>query len=459
MKLWHKIFISSVVITIVGMLAFGIEMIGRTHSNNLDRESDRCISELELLAQRAQESVENGENIFQVMTKLNQDQKKGKRGERGKGFFLLFQGNTCIYKETNINPEKCAQELLKAQDREKAVVITENNNYYAMAARTLDAEYTLVYLRSINWIYTNLNDNIRQFLVSMAVLMVALNIMSYWIAKRITRPLEELERSAKLLNQGKEAPRLKEGPDEMGQLGTVFNSMSQAVQEREEELKQEAFERQRFIESMSHEMNTPLTSIQGYAQFLQYANCTEEQRAKALENIQKETRRMQAMQRKLMDIHSIKEDMLLIESLDTEEIIEAVVEELKPRILEKNITVVEQTELSSIEGDRLIVHILLSNFLRNSITYSEAGSKVEIHIFADEKGRTCLQVKDHGCGIPKEHLDKVTRAFYRVDKSRSRATGGSGIGLYLCQHIVDVMGGSLKIRSQEGKGTTVTAIF
>lgn len=456
MKLWHKIFISSVVITIVGMLAFSIGMISRTHKNSLERESDRCVSELELLAQRAKESIENGENIFQTITRLSKDQKGGRKG---KGHFVIFKGNTCVYKETSLDPEKIAQALQKNQDKEKAVVIAKEENHYAVAERTLDEEYTLVYVRSINWVFTNLNDNIRQFLISTLVLVAALSIMSSWIAKRITRPLEELERSAKLLNQGAAAFRLKEGPDEMGQLGAVFNSMSQAVQEREEELKREAVSRQQFIESMSHEMNTPLTSIQGYAQFLQYANCKQEQRAKALENIQKETRRMQAMQRKLMDIHSIKEDMLLVESLDTEEIIEAVEEELKPKILEKNITVVEQTELPVIEGDRLIVHILLSNFLRNSIAYSEAGSKVEIHIYADEKGRTCLQVKDHGCGIPKEHLDKVTRAFYRVDKSRSRATGGSGIGLYLCQHIVDVMGGSLKIRSQEGKGTTITVIF
>ncbi len=119
---------------------------------------------------------------------------------------------------------------------------------------------------------------------------------------------------------------------------------------------------------------------------------------------------MQAMQRKLMDIHSIKEDMLLVESLDTEEIIEAVEEELKPKILEKNITVVEQTELPVIEGDRLIVHSTLQLSEKQHCLF-EAGSKVEIHIYADEKGRTCLQVKDHGCGIPKEHLDKVTRAF------------------------------------------------
>ena len=125
-----------------------------------------------------------------------------------------------MYKETSLDPEKIAQALQKNQDKEKAVVIAKEENHYAVAERTLDEEYTLVYVRSINWVFTNLNDNIRQFLISTLVLVAALSIMSSWIAKRITRPLEELERSAKLLNQGAAAFRLAGGTGRDGAAGS-----------------------------------------------------------------------------------------------------------------------------------------------------------------------------------------------------------------------------------------------
>ena len=278
------------------------------------------------------------------------------------------------------------------------------------------------------------------------------------ISKALTRPLKKLEQSAGRVNEGNYEIFCAQGIDEIGRLGAAFNSMARAVEEREENLREEADRKQQFIEAMTHEINTPLTSILGYAQLLKTANCTRQQQIKALENIESEARRIQQMYQKLMQLHKIRAEGWKAEPVKLRDLEADLCQDLDQLFAKQQVRVEFQWERQTVNSDYLLLYILLSNLLRNAALYSDRGGRVRVCAENCEDGFV-LRVQDWGRGIPAEAVERVTEPFYRVDKSRSRQTGGSGIGLYLCRQIVEQLGGWLEIHSAEEKGTTVTARF
>lgn len=455
MRLWHKIFLGTVSLFLIGFLIFAPSIVQRNFKNSLERERERCTNEMGMQISRIEDRLNMGEEEGEAVTDIFKKSKNG--GWTHDAGYLYLEDGICLY-----NGSVLEEEDVKSIAKEESCLILlgqKNDRHYMIVRHDLGEKGMLVYCRDVERLYENRKENIREIILWSILMLAAMSLMAYWMARWVTNPLERMEENVGKLNRGEVCTPLKEGKDELGKLGAAYNSMSAAVLEREEELRMAAMERQRFIEAMSHELNTPLTSIQGYAQLLQNANCTQEQKMLALQNIQTETRRMQQMQKKLMEIHSIRKENLVKEKVDMVRLVAEVEEELKGLIKGKNITVIERVEQKEMTGDKTLLHILLSNFLRNSITYSESGQIVEIFVYQGEGNQQCLQVKDYGCGIPKDQIKKVTKAFYRVDKSRSRATGGAGIGLYLCNHIVEMMHGELKMFSKEGQGTTITIIF
>ena len=161
-----------------------------------------------------------------------------------------------------------------------------------------------------------------------------------------------------------------EGNDEIGSLGKAFGKMSRAVEEREEYLRREMERRQQFIEAMTHEMNTPLTSIQGYAQFLLQANCTREQQQVALYNVEAEARRIRDMYQKLKELHLMQADGVKTELVRMPELMVEIREELGYLLEEKEMELKEYYPVQNLYTDRMLLYILLSNLIRNSINYS-----------------------------------------------------------------------------------------
>ena len=448
MRLWHRIFVCMIGIFLLGFAIFAPSIVKRNFSNDLQREQERCQNEIYFIQKRLQEGEKDRKEAIRRMAEEEPGRKVG---------YLYYKNEQCVYNSTPLGREEI-EELLEKHET-AACVRTIGGRHYIVISQAMEEEGALVYTRDIELVYQSRMENIREICMWGGLMLLAFTLAAYWMARWITKPLALLEQNVDKLNRGESGEILKEGEDEIGRLSAAYNSMSLTVLEREEKLRLAASERQRFIEAMSHEMNTPLTSIQDYAQLLQNIKCSEQQQMDALLNIQRETRRMQEMQKKLMAIHSIRPEQIAAEQVDMAKVIAGVEEELKPLIKEKNITVIEQVEQESISGDKTLIHILLSNLLRNSITYSEEGSKVEILVRQEEGGRCRMQIRDYGYGIPKDQIGQVTNAFYRVDKSRSRATGGAGIGLYLCSHIADVLHARMQITSKEGYGTTITVIF
>jgi two-component system, OmpR family, phosphate regulon sensor histidine kinase PhoR len=214
-----------------------------------------------------------------------------------------------------------------------------------------------------------------------------------------------------------------------------------------------------FVANASHELRTPLASILGFIETLEEAGEDPAVRARFLEIMGGEARRMRRLVDDLISLSRIEAEKYRLPAtpVDLGELVEEVRAELiaggNPRA---NEVVAEIAEVPAVGGDRAQLSQALHNLAGNAMKYARAGTPVVIRVQPDGPGMVRLSVRDQGDGIAAEHLPRLTERFYRVDPSRSRTLGGTGLGLAIVKHIVERHRGRLDIASQLGVGTTVT---
>ncbi len=206
---------------------------------------------------------------------------------------------------------------------------------------------------------------------------------------------------------------------------------------------------------MSHELKTPLTAIKGYSETLLNVKLSPEQEEKSLRYINQESGRLSRLTEKMMELTRLYEAecKVMLQEVFLEHLFESVEDNMSHRLQETGIQLMREGNYQgkTRKLDEDLMTSFLINLINNSIMASEPGSR--IYLGADEDS---LWVRDEGCGIPPEEVDKVRKAFYRVDKSRSRKSGNMGLGLALCDQIAAVHHGTMKIESRLGEGTKIS---
>jgi signal transduction histidine kinase len=202
-------------------------------------------------------------------------------------------------------------------------------------------------------------------------------------------------------------------------------------------------------------MNTPLTAIQGYSQFLLNANALEEQKRTAALYIHSEARRIRDMYSKLMVLSFAREHNIDRKQYLCEELVEEVHQTFQNEMIKQNISFTKEISVDYLKVDKTLFHMLFSNLVKNSLQAMEEGGSIHIKIY-NQEDLSKIVIKDTGIGIPKDKLNQVTKPFYRIDKSRSRQTGGAGLGLSICSKIVALHDGSMEIDSIQEEGTSIT---
>ncbi len=238
----------------------------------------------------------------------------------------------------------------------------------------------------------------------------------------------------------------------------IYRMMRHTVRAMEE-LQEVAQKQEMLLGALAHEMKTPLTSIIGYSDSLLHVNLREEQRERALMHINREGCRLERLSGKLLQLIGLyRNDAIEMEKRPVSELIRRIEEVETEACLEKGIWLQTEYENFPLKMDMELMESLLLNLVDNAIRASGKGDRITL--LAKSMERTgIIQVKDMGRGIPESELDKVTEAFYMVDKSRSRKEGGAGLGLALCREIARLHGAEMKIESMPGRGTTVTLEF
>jgi two-component system phosphate regulon sensor histidine kinase PhoR len=217
--------------------------------------------------------------------------------------------------------------------------------------------------------------------------------------------------------------------------------------------------RKEFVADVSHELKTPITSIQGYVETLMDG---------AMNDREEAGRFLAIVARHADRLNTIIEDLLLLSRLDqapeaaklekdessVAAVLATAVEACAMKSREKGISVLTDcpADLTALVNAQLLAQAV-TNLLDNAVKYSESGASVTVSALR-EGGDFVVSVRDRGCGIPAELLPRIGERFFRVDKARSRGQGGTGLGLAIVKHIAEAHGGSLAVSSQVGKGST-----
>lgn len=219
-------------------------------------------------------------------------------------------------------------------------------------------------------------------------------------------------------------------------------------------LQDAAEKREEFIASFAHELKTPLTAIIGYADMLRSKDMTPKHRFTAAGYIFSEGRRLEALSLKLMDIIVAGRQEFEKRRFDVGYFIREVAAVSVPSTGGDGLALDIRWDPGEIFVDPDLFKTLLINLVDNARKASRKGQNVEL-FGKKEEGGYAFYVRDFGRGMKKEEIERITEPFYMIDKSRSRAQNGAGLGLALCQRIAELHGTSLEYDSVVGKGTTV----
>ena len=222
--------------------------------------------------------------------------------------------------------------------------------------------------------------------------------------------------------------------------------------------------RQEFTANVSHELKTPLTSISGYAELIETGIAKPEDVPGFGHKIHVEATRMiqlvnDILQLSHLDNVSETGNEPAMETVDLLDVAKECVERQKMNAKRSYISLTYLGESAPVLGSRSLLDELCQNLCDNAIRYNRPGGKVQIITACTRDGHCSLTVKDNGIGIPKEAQSSVFERFYRVDKSRSKATGGTGLGLAIVKHIARIHNAKIKLESEIDEGTTITVIF
>ncbi|MBE5921399.1 MAG: two-component sensor histidine kinase [Lachnospiraceae bacterium] len=235
------------------------------------------------------------------------------------------------------------------------------------------------------------------------------------------------------------------------------------IQQQHADLMKSSKMRRDFTANVSHELKTPLTVISGYAELMEHRMASEEDTTRFAAEIHRNADRLlvlinDILQLSELDVCSDSSDIVPMDEVDLHTIASQCVERLKVSAKKNQVTIEYEGGPAIITGNREMLEQVITNLCDNAIRYNHTSGKVWVTLKKMDAD-VYLSVKDNGIGIPKDKQERVFERFYRVDKSRSKASGGTGLGLAIVKHIVGIHKAKLEMTSEVGVGTEIVIRF
>lgn len=297
-------------------------------------------------------------------------------------------------------------------------------------------------------------DIVNKIILGIGVLLIlASTIMGFIISRSIIRPINKLMTKAKYMSKGEYDKKIEINTDilEINDLINSINNLSQSIKEQENI-------RKRLTGDISHELKTPLTNIQSHLEAM--IDGIWEPTEERLLSVKEEAERLSSLVSDMQKLNKYDEFSIKLkkDNVNISDIICFVIFQFSNLAKSKNIKIEYEKKNINLYCDKDKITQALVNILSNAIRYSNEGST----IFIEERlkdNKVIISIEDQGIGISEEDLKYVFERFYRADKSRTRATGGTGIGLTIVKSIVSSHGGEVKLESKLGEGSKFTIIL
>lgn len=305
-------------------------------------------------------------------------------------------------------------------------------------------------------VYLARQTQLRLFFIIYIVVVLLGVLAAGALSHLLTKRLDKLTKAVRTISAGDLSTRSDiRSWDEFGQLSRDFDAMTDRLQQNIQHLESEMQRQEAFMGAFAHELKTPMTAIIGYADLLRQDGLEESTRLTAADYIYSEGQRLEKLSFKLLDLLLLEKDEIVCKEVNLSVLMEDVEKALAPVMEKRGVRLVCRGVRGKVRLEPDLVKSLLYNLVDNAGKAIEGEGDITVRGTLIPGGCEIL-VADNGRGMEEGELSRITEAFYRVDKSRSRQQGGAGLGLSLCRRIVELHGGHLYFASTPGSGTRVT---
>lgn len=308
--------------------------------------------------------------------------------------------------------------------------------------------YALFLRPDIKMLFTE----VHYILGGMVLVMAVISLLSMLIvAKKLIDPITALTVATKRVGEEQFTGTLDiNRKDEIGQLANSFQQMTEKLSENDRIRKE-------FISDVSHDFQSPLLNIKGYAQLLLDDQLTEELRRNYANVIQSETERLSSLTKQLLLLTSLDQlsSPLEMKTFALDEQLMEIVRKYRWLLEEKEMSLSMDIDEVRYMGDPAFLEKVWENLVLNALKYTEIGGTIDI-LLTEQNNEITVMVRDTGIGISEESIRRIFDRFYRADDSRTQETGGTGLGLSIVQQVVKLHDGTIDVVSQIGEGTTFT---
>ena len=320
--------------------------------------------------------------------------------------------------------------------------MNKNTFYYAVLLDNKTVLRVSTEAGSIWSVFLAVSPMIMLIVIIIVVVCIAL---SHMLTRQLIAPIEKM---AQNMEDASMEPPYKEL--------VPFASM---IRKQHTDILSAAKARQDFSANVSHELKTPLTAISGYAELIEAGMVDEEKQKHFIQEIRKNAQRLLSLINDIIRLSELDrtDSQSAFEKFDLNEIVSECMEALDVNAKNRQVTLEYTGEKCNICGSKEMMRELTDNLVQNAIRYNKPNGSVWVEVHGGDQPR--LVVKDNGIGIPADEQQRIFERFYRVDKSRSKATGGTGLGLAIVKHIVEIHDAKLSLESELGQGTTITVNF
>ena len=459
MNLSWKIFFSTLIITIFTFSLGGYILISSFFQSALNREIAVALEENKMLRYAFQSagataSAATSGGIEAIAESIIAYSAGDKLKIR-----IWDEGNRLLRQSGDVNFG--AGLLGKITDDTRVHTVVEQNGvYYVQALSAAFVHRSKVYLESFHDITPVFADRLNQFALyrRCVFFLVVLNgvliyAVSYWTAY----PIRKLSRATRRIAQGRYHNRVEiRASDELGMLADDFNEMAESLEIKIRDLEAAATRQRDFMGSFAHESKTPLTSIIGYGDMLRSRVMDEEERLLAANYIYSEGKRLEALSQKLLELIVLQSQDFPKKRTSTTMLFESVEGIIYPIMSDSPIDFSWEAGDDAIMIEPDLMKTVVLNLIDNARKAIAGAGSIRLRGARTAADRYEITVEDDGKGIPEAEISRITEAFYMVDKSRARASGGAGLGLAICNEIVKLHEGRMSFDSRLGEGTKVT---
>ena len=372
---------------------------------------------------------------------------------------VLMRGEETLYSGVSVDPHA----LLPLPNGEYGAQLTEreiegrNVLIVGSLVTVKSTSYAVYVVEDISTTYNSIVSLAWTFAaVSLAGILLGAGCIAL-IMRRSTRPLTALAETAQQIAGGDYSMRADvHTGDEIGALAGDFNMMAEAVETRIAELTETAERQQLFIGGVTHEFKTPLTALLLHAHMLRRANMTEEEKDGSLAHIESQCEWLERLVQTLLRIITLDREIER-KPCAVDVLFDRVRQNTQKSLADRGVTLNTLSDGGTLLVNADLIQSLLINLVDNAAKAYDADAP-DKQVLLAASGNT-IEVRDFGRGIPAEAMERIFEPFYMVDKSRSKKSGGSGLGLALVRKIADAHGAELTVESSVGKGTTVRLRF